>query len=266
MEGLAWSGALDRYAKNRKQIVDAIPTYLAAIKKVKDAEKKLFTETNDKKKEDRKKRLDEAKGAVRSITFNSGICEDPKESLTNEHNLLGAYVGTQPIDLYKINGTDPIETALEGNAKHCKIAGVITDLRIKARKKDGAPLAFFRLTDKTGEIEVCCFTAAYERFKEMLSDDEVVIIEGNVDVKDDKIQFITKSIEVPEIDIPPIIVAVSDIDDWMENVRKICVLYVAEDGNPVLVYDEMMDEVRTSTMKVTNDLLDDTRVKARILK
>ena len=33
------------------------------------------------------------------------------------------------------------------------------------RKPDGAEIAFFKLPDSTGEIEVCCFADAYKKRK-----------------------------------------------------------------------------------------------------
>ena len=51
LEELTWSGAFDHFIANRKQLSEAIPDYLAAIKKVKDAEKKLQTESEKSKKE-----------------------------------------------------------------------------------------------------------------------------------------------------------------------------------------------------------------------
>ena len=267
LEGLTWSGAFDRFADNRKQISESIPTFLNAIKKVKDAEKKFETESDLKKKEARKEKLEETKKAVRDIRINDGICDDPKETLTNEHELLGAYIAKQPIDLYKIDKADAISSLLDSKSKDARIAGVISDLRVKARKSDGAPLAFFKLTDKSGTIDVACFTNQYKQYGELLADGEVLIINGHTDEKDDKIQFITKSMDIPEINIPPIAIAVKDIADWMERVIKIAALYVAdEDGNPLIVYDEMMDEFRITTMQVTPNILKDERVKTRQLE
>ena len=45
-------------------------------------------------------------------------------------------------------------------------------------------------------------------------------------------------------------VAVRDIADWMERVRPLAAINTAEDGHPLIIYDEMMDEFRSTTMRV----------------
>lgn len=264
LEELTWSGAFDRFIANRKQLSEAIPDYLAAIKKVKDAEKKLQTESEKSKKENRAEKAKAAYALIREVHLNNGICDDPKETLNKEHDLLGAYIGKQPIDLYKIeDATDKISYCLENVPKHCKIAGIISDLRVKARKSDGAPLAFFKLTDKSGTIDVACFTNQYAKYNDVIIDGEVVVLDGHLDKHDDDIQFITKAVTVPELNIPPIVVAVHDIADWMERVRPLAAINTAEDGHPLIIYDEMMDEFRSTTMRVTEVILTDKRLKAR---
>lgn len=266
LEGLTWSGAFDRFAPNRKQLSDALPSYLVAIKKVKDAEKKLQTETEESKRANREEKAKAAYALIRDVSLNDGICDDPKESLNKEHELLGVYIGKQPIDLYKIEeATDKISYCLENTPKHCKIAGVISDLRVKARKSDGAPLAFFKLTDKSTTIDVACFTNQYAKFHDILIDGEVVVLDGHLDVKDDNIQFVTKLVTVPELNIPPIVVAVKDIADWMERVRPLVAINSAEDGHPLIIYDEMMDEFRETTMRVTPTIMEDGRLRARAM-
>lgn len=266
LEGLTWSGAFDRFTPNRKQLSEALPGYLTAIKKVKDAEKKLQTETEERKRESREEKAKAAYALIREISLNDGICDDPKEALNKEHELLGAYIGKQPIDLYKIEeATDKISYCIENTPKHCKIAGVISDLRVKARKSDGAPLAFFKLTDKSGTIDVACFTNQYAKFHDIIIDGEVVVLDGHLDVKDDDVQFVTKLVTVPKLNIPPIVVAVKDIADWMERVRPLVAINSADDGNPLMIYDEMMDEFRETTMRVTPAILEDKRLRARAM-
>ena len=71
--------------------------------------------------------------------------------------------------------------------------------------------------------------------------------------------------EEPKLNIPPIVVAVKDIDDWMERVRKIVVGYTAENGNPLMVYDEMMDELRSTTLHVTKNLLQNESLHVKLV-
>lgn len=266
LEGLTWSGAFDSFNKNRSQIADSIPKYLEAEKKYKAAEKKFVSEINEGKKADRLQKLNEQKEEIRNIKLNDGICEDQKQVLSKEYELLGAFVSKQPLDIYKVSGTTPIAEMLESeDDTSLSIAGIITDLQIKNRKKDKAPFATFKLTDKTGSVSVCCFTEPYKTYKTLIDDNAVVIIQGNMKRDEKYTQFITKSMKEPKLNIPPIVVAVKDIDDWMERVRKIVVGYTAENGNPLMIYDEMMDEFRSTDLYVTKGLLQNENLRAKLV-
>ena len=58
-------------------------------------------------------------------------------------------------------------------------------------------------------------------------------------------------------------VTVRDIADWMERVRPLAAINTAEDGHHLIIYDEMMDEFRSTMMRVTEVILTDKRLKAR---
>lgn len=73
---------------------------------------------------------------------------------------------------------------LEETRDKVDIMGLIEDLRLTARKSDGKPMAFFNLEDKTGTIEVCCFTKQYEQYGELVEEDAVVRITGFVNEKE----------------------------------------------------------------------------------
>ena len=47
------------------------------------------------------------------------------------------------------------------NEGPCTACGVIENVRYANRKSDNALMAFFKLSDESGQIQVCCFTKAY---------------------------------------------------------------------------------------------------------
>lgn len=51
----------------------------------------------------------------------------------------------------------------------------------------------------------------------------------------------------------------------MERVRKIVVGYTAENGNPLMIYDEMMDEFRSTDLYVTKGLLQNENLRAKLV-
>lgn len=60
------------------------------------------------------------------------------------------------------------------------VIGIVSDFRKCRRKPDGAEIAFFKLSDFTGEIEVCCFADAYKKTKEFLKEDTAIKVIGKL--------------------------------------------------------------------------------------
>lgn len=81
------------------------------------------------------------------------------------------------IENYDISGTTSISNLLQIN-KIYTIIGVIKNLHITQRKKDGANMAFFEIKDKTGKIEAACFTEQFNLYGELLHEDEIVKLIG----------------------------------------------------------------------------------------
>jgi DNA polymerase-3 subunit alpha len=57
------------------------------------------------------------------------------------------------------------------------VAGLIVELRMK-QNKNGKRMAFLTLDDRTGRIEVALFSEAYERLREYIVKDQLVVVEG----------------------------------------------------------------------------------------
>ena len=145
-----------------------------------------------KEKESYNKRILAAENLIKEFEENlegiefGSVPEDNIKALQIEKELLGGYLTGHPLDYYEgsfalIEKTD-IRSADSDNKTY---AGIINNLRITKRKSDGKEMAFFNLEDKTGAMECCVFTAAYERCKEFISDGAVVKVKGNVNIKTD---------------------------------------------------------------------------------
>ena len=57
-------------------------------------------------------------------------------------------------------------------------------------------MAFFRLEDQTANIECIVFPKVYSACKGMLFKDQVVIVEGRIDAKTDRITCIVEDIQL----------------------------------------------------------------------
>ena len=207
-------------------------------------EKPCKRATFDKKVADSKKAIEELDAAINNIAA-PGLHEDPAEKLAKEHELLGAYVSGNPLDLYpsaKDLGFPDLCDVAEGGSK---AYGIVSSLNIKKRKSDGAPMAFFKLEDRTGSIDVCCFTKAYASYGKMLEEGSVVMLTGdiNAEVSDDdeeKLKFILKTAVKAERKVTSVFVLqVSGLDAFHVKEEGLSKRYGAtENGIPLRVFNE----------------------------
>ena len=145
-------------------------------------------------------KIDKYNADIEALTNEMSVSEfqDPKEDkvkkLNLEKELLGTFLSGNPMDEYpepKLLGTVPISDI---NLETKVFIGVISNFEIKFRKKDGAPMAFFDVEDKSGSIHVCCFNQAFERLKESLDNGKILKFIGVVNDDNDEYQFYLENI------------------------------------------------------------------------
>lgn len=132
--------------------------------------------------------------------------ELPKKTLLNqEREMTGIYLSGHPLDNYRdiilkeatVTSHDIreyIQDMAENNitndtrvqdGKTVKIVGVINSIK-KLYTKRNTEMAFITVEDLFGNIEIVVFDRVYEKFKKQLVESNVVIIEGNISVKDEE--------------------------------------------------------------------------------
>ncbi|MEO7364398.1 MAG: DNA polymerase III subunit alpha [Candidatus Saccharimonadales bacterium] len=112
---------------------------------------------------------------------------DMREQLLWERELLGLYLSQHPLAMFQTflaEKTVPIRD-LKGShdGKSVTIGGAISDVR-EITTKNGQKMAFVKLEDHTGEIEVILFPSAYQQTVGLWVRDRVVLIHGKVNGKD----------------------------------------------------------------------------------
>ena len=139
------------------------------------------------------KRLENAKNTLVNINKNLSLCrlkdikEDNSKRMAEEKEFLGMYVTKHPMDYYPEAKDVNVKNIIEITTGDYKAYGVISDLQIRNRKSDGAKMAFFKLEDKSGSIDVCVFTKAYSQFGDKLTEGKVVLLTGKVDEEEREI-------------------------------------------------------------------------------
>lgn len=109
------------------------------------------------------------------------------EMLQWERELLGLYLSAHPLDKYDAyfaEQTMPIGSlSKEMDNKTATVGGVVLDARA-ILTKSGSKMAFVKIEDKSGEIEIIVFPRTYEEVGEKLVQDVVLKIKGKINAKD----------------------------------------------------------------------------------
>jgi DNA polymerase-3 subunit alpha len=126
------------------------------------------------------------------------------ELVALERQLLGYSLSAKPISEIigglEFESTHKISEIMgsEEQLGNVKVAAVVTSVR-KITTKKGTEMAFLKLDDGTGTIEVVVFPRIYSESKDLLVDGKPLLISGKVDVRDETPGIIVDSIETPKM-------------------------------------------------------------------
>lgn len=107
------------------------------------------------------------------------------ERLFGEKETLGLYLTGHPIQRYRKelkNFTSYcIADAHPSNASTPIIGGIITQVRTLQTKR-GDRMAVITIEDSTGKMDAICFAEPYQKYRELLTKDNLVIIQGEISI------------------------------------------------------------------------------------
>jgi DNA polymerase-3 subunit alpha len=190
MESLIKAGAMDSFG-NRASLLVAMPEIVAKANEIKKqasvGQGSLFDDSNSNSTK---------------IDFTIVNIEDftKEEKLGFEKEFLGLYLTSHPHSelLTKIkkivtHNLDLLEGEQEGT--RIKVGGIIESTKKIFTKKTNSEMAFIAISNEKGTtIECIIFPKVFERYKNLLSNDTVIVIEGKLDNKNDKIIIIAETI------------------------------------------------------------------------
>ncbi len=104
------------------------------------------------------------------------------QKLIGEKETLGLYISGHPIDRYRLELqaiTHQTIKTLKPQNKTIKIAGFIIAMRTMNTKR-GDRMAFITLDDDTSRLEIAVFSDVYQKYREVLVKDNLIIVEGEV--------------------------------------------------------------------------------------
>ena len=112
---------------------------------------------------------------------------DTREQLAWERELLGLYLSQHPLELFETFLSEQTvalnSLKAEHDGKQVTIGGAIADVR-EITTKNGQKMAFVKLEDQFGEVEVILFPSSYQQTLGLWERDRVVMIRGKVNAKD----------------------------------------------------------------------------------
>lgn len=178
------------------------------------------------------------------------VGEYPKELLLSfEKDVLNAYVSGHPLQEYRelwekhvtaktaefLLQEETGEAAVR-DGEVVTIGGIIADKTIKYTKKNKV-MAYLRLEDLVGSVEVLIFEKTYEKYSSKLKEENKVFIKGRVSAEEDKDAKVICD-KVEEFDEVPkkLWLKFKDMEDYQKISPKVEEILGASDGADQVIY------------------------------
>ena len=206
VESLIMSGSFDSFGINRRTYIAVHSEYMdrisAASKKKNDMQISFFGTI-----------LEEDTGL--KLEYPDLEEYSSKEKLINEKAVLGVYLSGHPLTDYKeqfdkfsfntdllnyfeeTEDGEKVYTDIQDGA-HVVMGGIITEFK-RLATKSGSTMAFVKVEDVYGQIEVIVFPKIFDKARACLVVDEIVKISGKIQFKDGVAQIIADGIDKLEI-------------------------------------------------------------------
>ena len=128
---------------------------------------------------------------------------DKKQLSVFEKELFGFYLTEHPltrvISIIRERTTHTLaEITPEETNKNVKIGGVITEIRKILTKNGNNEMAIVKIEDETGSIECVVFPRTYATTARLWINDQIVLISGKIDSREDRLSLIVESASLIE--------------------------------------------------------------------
>jgi hypothetical protein len=123
---------------------------------------------------------------------------NPKEALDWEKELVGVYVSSHPlqqmtVDLMNVITHASVDVTEEVAGKGVVVAGIVADVRQITTKK-GETMAFIRLEDLQGSIDVTVFPRLYADEKAFFALEKIIVVAGKADVRNGRVSVVADTV------------------------------------------------------------------------
>lgn len=188
VESFIKAGAFDSLGGNRRQLMMVYVAVMDSVgnerKQSIDGQMSLFDI------------MDEDNKAEFEISMPDVEEYDRETMLAFEKEVIGVYVSGHPLEDYAENMEKQVTSyskdfmhdeeghAVVSDGQRAVIGGMISEINVKITKK-GQHMAFLSLEDLFGNVEVVVFPNTFERYRNLLKEDNKVYICGKVDIAEE---------------------------------------------------------------------------------
>ncbi len=237
LESLIKAGALDRFGERGVLLanIDGLVAYSSRLaKSLANGQTDLFGNLLEG---------DETKPKL-TMTLEAPLT-DKREQLQWERELLGIYLSQHPLEGYQdylsklTQSLEEIKTVSEG--KGVNVGGLISDVR-EITTRNGAKMAFIKLEDMNGQIELVIFPKIYQQTTDIWRRDQVVVAKGKVSLRDGEAKITVDSAVILK---PEDGVAVKTVSEDIASTSLVSRVYVR--------LDDTQDQQKLMSLKQTID-------------
>ncbi len=196
IESLIQVGAMDKFGKRAAMLtsLDKIRSRIESEAKRKANGQTSFFDSSDEKIIS-KERLKDDLPEMEELS--------PAEALALEKNLLGFYLREHPLTK-KLNAINQLashqieEITINDQGSKAKLAGIITSIRKVYTRRGNNEMAFVTLQNNSQKIDLVVFPKVFEKYKLNIQNDQVILAEGVIDWREEKLSFIVEKIIIAE--------------------------------------------------------------------
>lgn len=180
LESLIKAGAFDRYGE-RSYLLHNLDVLLAFASRIQK-------EANSGQTDLFGNLIEESADLKPQLVLEQAITVYPlREQLMWERELLGLYLSQHPLQAFETilaEKTTPLSTLKpEHDGRQVTIGGAIAEMR-EIVTKNGQKMAFVKMADQHGEIELVLFPSIYQQTLGTWERDRIVLVKGRINAKD----------------------------------------------------------------------------------
>ncbi len=181
MESLIRAGAFDRFEERNRLLegLDQILKFAQLSKQNGNGQVGLFN--------------DDVDSAINKLLLPECLPATPKQRLAWEKELLGIYLSDHPLNNIKsiigdrTNSISALDQTMLG--KTVRVTGLIIETK-HIMTKSGKPMAFVKIDDSSGTIELIIFPTVLSQSKNLWEKDNIITADGKINDKDGAIKVL----------------------------------------------------------------------------